>query len=169
MVATSIDHYSTQSQLVANARAGGRGDTLIEHQDSGKLRIFYFNYTAPASGNPAAGEVLSMGFLPQGRIIPGLTCLHSTDFGSNGTIDVGFNEYNKNDGTVVAADPDELWDGLDVSGQDVETRLSETGVTAVKYGGFQLEGFAELIVTFNTAGMQAAAELHIFVAMVNGQ
>lgn len=169
MVATAVDHYSTQSQLVQNARAGGRGNTLIPHEDNGKLRIYHFRYVAPASGNPVDTDVISMGYLPQGKIIPHLTALTSTDFGAAGTIDVGLNEYKKNDGTVVAADADEFWNDLDVSGQAVNTTLAATGVTAVKYAGFELDGFAEVIVTLASGGMQAAAELNLFFAMVNGQ
>ena len=168
MVATAATHYSTQSQLVENARNGGRGDTLIEHNDGGKLRVFHMHYTAPASGNPSAGSVISMGYLPQGLVIPGLTCLHATDFGSNGTIDVGLNEYKKNDGTVVAADADEFWNDLDISGQAVNTTLAATGVAVTLQQGFQVLGFAEVIVTLATAGMQAAATLDIFFVMATG-
>lgn len=165
MAATVVDHYSTQSQLAADARAGGRGDTLIPHYDGGKLRVFHMKYTAPASGNPVDTEVISMGYLPQGLIIPGLTCLHSSDFGGAGTIDIGLNEYKQNDGTVVAADPDEFWNDLDVSGQAVNTTLAATGVSAVKQGGFQLNGQAEVIVTLASGDMQAAATLDLFFVM----
>jgi hypothetical protein len=167
MALTAIDFYSTQSTLAKNARAGGRGDTLIPHYDGGRLEVYHQRFVSPA-GAVAAAKVISMGYLPQGRIIPHLTALIASDFGSNGTIDVGFNEYKKNDGTLVAADPDELWDDLDISGQAVNTTLAATGVAAVKNEGFVLEGFAEVIVTTATAGMQAAATLDLFFVIARG-
>lgn len=170
MTATVPDFFSDQSTLTyAMREPGNLGDTLIPHYDGpNKLTIFHQSYTAPVSGNPTATEVISMGFLPQGLIIPHLTGLISSDFGSNGTIDVGLNEFKTNAGVLVAADPDEFWDDLDISGQDVNTTLAATGVTAVKYGGFNLTGYAEVLVTLATAGMQAGAQLHIYWAMLRG-
>lgn len=167
MAATAIDYYSVQSTKVKNARAGGRGDVLVDRRDFNKPRILHFKYVSPAGGI-AASKVISMGYVPQGRIIPHLTALISTDFGSNGTIDVGFNEYKTNAGVTTVAAPAALWDDLDISGQAVNTTLAATGVTAVKYSGFDVLGFAELIVTTATAGMQAAATLDIFIVQVSG-
>lgn len=168
MAPTAVNFYSTQSQLVQNSRAGGRGETLIPHYDGGKLEVYHMKYTSPASNGPAATNVISMGYLPQGLIIPHLTALIASDFGSTTTIDVGLNEFKKNDGTVVAADDDEFWNDLDVSGQAVNTTLAATGVAAVKNSGFLLEGFAEVIVTLASAGMQAAATLDLFFVVARG-
>jgi hypothetical protein len=168
MAPTAVNFRSTQSQLIQSARAGGRGDTLIPHGDGGKLEIFHMKYTSPASGGPAATNVISMGYLPQGLLIPHLTSLICSDFGSTTTIDVGLNEYKKNNGTLVAAAPEKLWDNLDVSGAAVNTTLAATGVAAVKNSGLLLDGFAEVIVTLASAGMQAAATLDLFFVVARG-
>lgn len=161
MAETAVNYYSVQSQLVENARAGGRGDTLIDHKDGGKLQVFHMNYTSPGGGI-ADGSVVSLGYLPNCKVIPHLTSLQSTDFGGATTIDIGLNEYKKNDGTVVAADADEFFNDLDVSGQAVNTTLAVDGVATAQDQGFDVEGFAEVIMTLAGGTMQAAARIDIW-------
>lgn len=164
MVATAIDYYSVQSQLVQNARAGGRGDTLIDHKDHGKVEMYHFEYTSPVGGI-TANKVISLGYLPQGKILPAHSYWMSTDFGSTGTIDLGFNEYKSNDGEVQAAAPEAIFNNLDVSGQDVKSDFTDGEVGP---DGLDLSGFAELMFRTNTAGMQAGAVVHVYVAMIRG-
>lgn len=83
----------------------------------GKMKIIRFNFTQGA----AAGDATStqqLVKLPPGRwrVMLALSRVAHSIFGAARTLDLGWQAYTGNDGAAVAADPNGLDDGNDVSG-----------------------------------------------------
>jgi hypothetical protein len=167
LVVTEYDYKSDQLSRVADDfDLYKRGDTLIQHYDNGKVRCIRMTFTAP-SGGLTAGDVIGMGYLPQGLILPN-SIIRTTDFGSTTTLDVGFGAYTDNDGTIVPENGDALIDGLDVSGQAVNATFLTAAETAAQ-DGYLVEGWAPVIATVVGSTMQAGAKISLYFFHVNGQ
>lgn len=82
----------------------------------GRLKIFRFNFTQGAAAGDA-GSTAELVKLPPGRwriLLPLCRIAHSA-FGAARTLDLGWQAYTDNNGDAVAADPNGLDDGNDVS------------------------------------------------------
>ena len=81
----------------------------------GRMRIFYFSFTRTAQG--AAGSLCNLLQLPGGRVrlILPLSRIHTSALGASRTMDIGWLAHTDHDGDAVAADPNGLDDGVDVS------------------------------------------------------
>jgi len=131
--------------------------------DHGKLRFCYGKVTAAEA--LSANGTMALVTLPPGRvrIIPQLSRITTSAFGASRTLDVGYGAFqDRPSGTAdpVAADPDALIDGLDVSAAVtagvVGTLLkldlySLTGVVVqgtVLGGTFPAAGTVELLIAY---------------------
>lgn len=88
--------------------------------DHGKLRVMAFKVSALTVAL-AANSTVGLLWLPPGRkrILPNLSRIKTSAFGSGRTLDIGHDAYNARPNYAEAAktaDPDALIDGLDVSG-----------------------------------------------------
>jgi hypothetical protein len=81
----------------------------------GALRKFEFDFTQSGAGD--AGSTAEVVDLPAGRIsvVLPLSRIAFSAMGTSRTMDVGWLAHTRNDGTAVAADPNGLDDGVDVS------------------------------------------------------
>lgn len=96
--------------------ATGAQTFLRPDQFHGRLRIVSGDFTRAAQGD--AGSLCNMIRLPAGnvRLILGLSYLTGSAYGAARTLDLGWAAYNDFDtGAAVAADPNGLDDGVDVS------------------------------------------------------
>ena len=91
--------------------------TIVEAKSEfGRLRIIKFAFTADAAYN--AGTVINLVKIGAGRVqvVGGSSLIIHSDFGATSdTLDVGFAAYTTDGGTAVAADPNGLHDGADVT------------------------------------------------------
>lgn len=80
----------------------------------GKLRLYRFTVTTSAA---VAGDDFALVQLPAGlvRMVLPLSRVFHSGFGASRTLDLGWEAYTKTDGTAVAADPNGLDDGVDIS------------------------------------------------------
>ena len=168
MAGLTIDYQSDQYTQVASYHAGGRGDVLIPHTDAGKLRCFHFRYKNETGGTIAADKTIALGYLPQGKILP-MSKVICTDLGTGTTLDLGFDEYKKNDETLVASNPDFLVDGADVATAAINSELHTIGTAEVQNDGYTLEGFALLVAQPRVSTWAADGELNVFIFMLTGQ
>lgn len=101
---TQVTNLDTQSPTLLNA-----------YESRAKLRYFYFDYTA--NGALAADSIIELVRVPAGKMIPHLSKVYHGALGAGRTMDVGYQEYQPNDGkaAVVAAAIDAFADGIDVS------------------------------------------------------
>ena len=82
---------------------------------NGKLRFFEFDYTQDGAG--VAGDDVRIVKLPAGKVrvvLPMCRIAWST-MGASRTMDMGWEAYTDSDNAAVAADPNGLDDGVDVS------------------------------------------------------
>lgn len=82
----------------------------------GKLKIVRFNFTQGAAAGDA-GSTQQLVKLPPGRwrVMLAMSRVAHSAFGAARTLDLGWQAYTGNDGVAVAADPNGLDDGNDVS------------------------------------------------------
>ena len=97
-------------QIATGAQTYNRPDEF-----SGRLRHAGFNFTQAATG--AAADLANLILLPAGsvRLILPLCRIAFSAFGASRTLDLGWLAYNDADGVAVAADPNGLDDGVDIS------------------------------------------------------
>ena len=84
----------------------------------GRMRLMFFEFTQGAAAGDA-GSIARMVKLPAGkvRVILPLSRIAFSAMGAARTMDLGWEAYNDDDGNdAVAADPNGLDDGVDVSG-----------------------------------------------------
>ena len=84
---------------------------------NGKMRFFEFDYTQDGAGS--AGDDVRLVKLPAGkvRVVLPLSRIAHSAYGAARTADLGWEAYTDSDGvTAVAADPNGLDDGVDISG-----------------------------------------------------
>lgn len=90
--------------------------TMVEsNQWNGKMRFYEFDWTAAAG---SAGDTVALIKIPAGkvRLVLPLSRIAFSAFGASRTMDLGWEAYTDSDGAAVAADPNGLDDGVDVSG-----------------------------------------------------
>jgi hypothetical protein len=87
---------------------------IESHQWDGKLRFYEFNVTTAAGSD---GDTIALIKLPSGkkRVVLPMSRIAFSAFGAARTMDLGWEAYTDQDGTAVAADPNGLDDGIDVS------------------------------------------------------
>lgn len=87
------------------------------HEAHGRVRLARFNFTQGAAAGDA-GSLARLVRLPKGRVrvlLPLSRIAHSA-LGASRTLDLGWEAYHADDGSgLVAADPNGLDDGVDVS------------------------------------------------------
>lgn len=162
------DQQTTTKGLSSTYQRGNQ--LLLPADHGGKVRTFIGTYTAPAGGI-ATATIVNLMKVPAGRIISHLSYLSTSDFGSSGTISIGYNRHKKDaNGTTVESSIAAIALNVDVSGQAVNKNLMEltgasTAITSV--GGLTIEGWADILFQNNgTGGMQAAATLQLVLAMI---
>lgn len=152
------------SNLYANQVATGA--QTFSHPSSlhGRKRIAWFDYTRTTVGD--ASSLVNLVKLPPGRVRVFLneTVFSSSALGAARTMDTGWLAYNDPDGAAVAADPNGLDDGVDVSSAAV---FSPTGTV----GGeetylFQSRDGVTLTAQVNDGTWPAAATLQGYVTYV---
>ena len=86
------------------------------HEWMGRFRIGFFTFTQGSSAGDA-GSYAYLIKLPAGkvRLMLSMSRVHSSALGSSRTMDLGWTAYTDDDGDAVAADPNGLDDGVDVS------------------------------------------------------
>lgn len=91
--------------------------TLVDVNEwMGRLRFFLFNFTQGAAAGDA-GSTAQLVKLPGGdvRLVLPLSHVRHSAFGASRTLDLGWEAYTDNNGDAVAADPNGLDDGVNVS------------------------------------------------------
>lgn len=86
------------------------------HEAHGRLRVARFNFTQSGTGD--AGSLARLVKLPKGkiRVILPLSRVAFSAMGAGRTLDLGWDMHHAGDGSgEVAADPNGLDDGIDVS------------------------------------------------------
>lgn len=86
------------------------------HEAHGRLRVARFNFIQAGAGD--AGSTVRLLALPKGRVrvIGPLSRIAHSAMGAGRTLDLGWEAYRADDGSgEVAADPNGLDDGIDVS------------------------------------------------------
>ena len=106
------NQYTTQFDSYINATPPVK---IEANQWNGKLRFYEFDITTVAGSD---GDTIGLIKLPAGkqRIVLPLSRIAFSAFGAARTMDLGWEAYTDQDGTAVAADPNGLDDGIDVSG-----------------------------------------------------
>lgn len=109
------------------------------HQYGGRKRTMQFNFTQGAAAGDA-GSLAELIKLPAGRVTVFLNESRYTvsAFGAARTSDLGWLAYEDENGTAVAADPNGLDDGADVSGAATITPTGTIGGNELKE--FQSKG-----------------------------
>lgn len=166
MTVLTPSYYSEQVTTLRNKR----GDRLIKPADGGgRIRNFYAYYKNTTGATIAANSIISLMFVPGGRIIPHLSYILTSDFGSTTTLEVGWNQYKENDTDTVTDDTNGLIDALDVSGQAVSQFLSASAsgsVAAVRSPGVTIGGYAEILAKVLGSTMAADATIELYLAMI---
>lgn len=85
------------------------------HEWHGRVRSMFFEHTQSGAGD--AGSIVRAVRLPAGsvRLILPLSRIAFSAFGAARTLDIGWEAYTDDNGDAVAADPNGLDDGVDVS------------------------------------------------------
>lgn len=164
MTAIAPDYFSEQATKIYYNEPGGTKlhSPLAPDEFYGRVRIFRGYYKNTTGSTIAANKVISLTKLPAGRILPN-SVVYFTALGASRTLDIGYNDHKKNDGTAVANDIDALVDGVDASSAGSTT----VGVLAANIQGLKLEGQAEILCKILGDTMPANGEISalFFVAI----
>lgn len=131
--------------------------------DHGKLRFQYASFVAASA--LAQNDTIGLFWLPPGRkrVLPHLSRVATSAFGSGRTLDVGHGAYLKRPpgNSLEVEDVDAFVDGLDVSAQ--VTAGTFNGVTGLKFDMYSLD---ETLVFATVLGgtMPQNATLEILLA-----
>ena len=130
----------------------------------GKL-LEYTNNTGAAL---PAGTVIEMGVVSHTLILPSSLVQHDA-LGAARTMDVGIQEYTKDDGSVEAADADALISALDVSAAG-NTAMKDDTASLTNRNGLLIEGQTSILVTINGDTLQDGDgfTLHLDLAPYRG-
>lgn len=145
-----------------------RGETLQQHYDVNKLRVYHARFNNDTGSVIAADINIALISIPQGLILPQSRVI-CEDLGTGTLLDVGFDEYKKNDGTLVASNPDFLIDGADVSTAAINSEFHTIGTAVVTNQGYVLEGQALLVCQPKVSTWATNAEINIYIYHVSGQ
>ncbi len=91
-------------------------EKVVVHDEHGKLRIAYFDFTKPSPTGDAGSDV-QLVRLPPGRVrlILPLSRIAFSALGTSRTLDLGWAAYVGLDGVTVIADQNGLDDGVDAA------------------------------------------------------
>lgn len=141
---------------------------IAVNQWMGRLRMFFFDYTRAAQGD--AGSVASLIDLPGGevRLVLPLSFIQFSAMGAARTMDLGWQAYTDNNGDTVAADPNGLDDGIDVSSAGTVVPGGTLAATAGETHLFSNRGGVRIDAQINDDTFDAAETLSgFFVAVVD--
>jgi hypothetical protein len=159
----------TTQNSVEVAKMVSNPPTLVDPTvANGKLRFAYFAHTQDGAGD--ATSTVCIAKLPRGkvRLIPGLSCIQHNWTTASATVDIGWDGYTQPDGTVVAADPDGIDDGISVetagvlSGEDLGAQLTATGRTKL----FDSKNGVDIRLTSQDVALAAASTASGYLAYV---
>ena len=167
-MAVTTQNSTEYGNLVAEPPVG-----IPTTSGKGVKRIMRFSFTQSGAGD--ANSLVNLARLPAGNIRVLLTeCfMHSSDFGTGITLDIGWTAYTDAEGNAVAADADAFVDGLDVSTQAAtvlwsgEAQGTGSGVTIDKT--FLLSSRAGILVqaiVLGAGGIPDGATLTGFMTYV---
>lgn len=116
----------------------------------GKMRVYTFNFTQSGAGD--ATSLARLIKLPAGKVtvLTGLSRIYSAALGAARTMDIGHLAYQDQDGTAVAADPDDLHADEDVSSA---TDFAPDSATGAGYKTFESRGGVVLTAQVNDAAL----------------
>lgn len=125
----------------------------------GKLKILRFNYTQGAAAGDA-GSLAELVKFPSGagRLILPLSRIAHSAFGAARTLDLGWLAYTDTDDAAVAADPNGLDDGVDVSAAGSFSPGGTIGGDETKL--FESNGGLVITAQTNDGTIPAAATLN---------
>jgi hypothetical protein len=153
--------YSTEYAAAVNTK----GTPVDTHQWEGRVRYMSFNFTQGAAAGDA-GSLAVLCKLPHGkaRVILPLSYVGASAMGTSRTMDLGWLAYTNDDGTAVAADPNGLDDGIDVS-------AATTTVPGGTLGGgenklFESQTGVSITAQINDGTIPAAATIKGHIAYV---
>ena len=135
------------------------------HKWHGRLRYAHFEFTQGAAAGDA-GSIARLVKLPQGkvRVILPLSRVAFSAMGAARTMDLGWEAYTDDDAAAVAADPNGLDDGVDVSGAGSVNPGGTIGTHETKL----FESHSEVVLTaqINDGTIPAAATIMGYFAYV---
>lgn len=89
-------------------------DALKPDELHGRIRLAYFTFTQSGAGD--ANSIIDLVKLPpNSRLLKNVSRIGHSAFGAARLLDIGYEAYNKQDGSTVAASVDTIQDGLDVA------------------------------------------------------
>nr|VFK12046.1 MAG: hypothetical protein BECKLPF1236B_GA0070989_102913 [Candidatus Kentron sp. LPFa] len=107
---------TTQQKSIQIAN-GDKFPSIFNHatEENGRVRASVFDFTQDGAGD--AGSTALLIRLPAGRVrvLSHLSTIRCSAFGAGATLDVGYAAHENFKGDAVAADPDAIADGIDVS------------------------------------------------------
>ena len=128
------------------------------HEWAGRLRIAFFEFTQGGDAGDAT-SVARLIKLPAGkiRLILPISRVAFSALGSSRTMDLGWEAYTDDDGDSVAADPNGLDDGVDVSSAGSVNPAGTVGT----HETYLLESRAGVVITaqINDGTIPSAATL----------
>jgi len=135
------------------------------HEVHGRLRMARFNFVQTGVGD--TGSIVRLAGLPKGklRVILPLSRLAFSALGASRTLDLGWEAYQADDGSgEIAADPNGLDDGIDVSSAGAVTPGGTLGGDETKL--FESLGGVVLTVQINDGNTPDGATLDGYVVYV---
>ena len=128
------------------------------HEWMGRFRIGFFTFTQGSSAGDA-GSYAYLIKLPAGkvRLMLSMSRVHSSALGSSRTMDLGWTAYTDDDGDAVAADPNGLDDGVDVSSAVAFAPAGTVGTHETKL--FESKEGVVLTAQVNDGTLPAAATI----------
>jgi hypothetical protein len=172
-MATVGPYYSTEYDLLYRTLPA---DVGVHRNKRSHKRIERFSYAQAATGTD--GDLVYAVKVPGvSRILLPELFIYMSDWTTSTTLDVGWDAYTEVDGDAVAADPDGLIDGLDISNGGVAvffgmvlTVTTTNTLTIVPAATIDKEFNSRhpVDITFTIAGAAplAAAVLHGYVTLV---
>jgi hypothetical protein len=146
------------------AQASATPPTMVPvYNWHGRLRLYWFTHETSAG---ADGDTIALIQLPAGsvRMILPLSRLFFDAFGAARTLDLGWEAYTDLDGAAVAADPNGLDDGIDVSSSGSVVPGGTVGEDETKL--FQSQGGVVITGQINDAAITASLTLSGYFAVV---
>ena len=131
----------------------------------GKFRILYFNFTQGAAAGDA-GSLAELVKIPAGsvRVILPLSRIAFSAMGASRTMDLGWLAYTDLNNDAVAADPNGLDDGVDVSSAGSVNPSGTVGGAETYL--FESNGGLTLTAQINDGTIPAAATLDGYIVYI---
>jgi hypothetical protein len=128
------------------------------HEWMGRFRIGYFEFTQGSAAGDATSEAYLIR-LPAGkvRLILPMSRIHVSALGSSRTFDLGWLAYTDDDNSSVAADPNGLDDGVDVSSAVAFAPAGTVGTHETKL--FESKAGVTISAQINDGTIPAAATI----------